>query len=90
MIGPSAPNGPPVPIAIAAESGLRISTRAGILLSPNSTFSITSGMPCPRIAADPYFAMNPTMMPPRIGISSNAAGARCPPPGETKAPLSLP
>ena len=28
MIGPSAPNGPPVPIAIAEEMGLRISTRA--------------------------------------------------------------
>jgi hypothetical protein len=26
MIGPSAPNGPPVPTAIAAEMGLRIAT----------------------------------------------------------------
>ena len=29
MIGPSAPNGPPVPIAIAAESGLRNVIRGG-------------------------------------------------------------
>ena len=29
MIGPSAPNGPPVPIATAAESGLRNMTAAG-------------------------------------------------------------
>ena len=29
MIGPSAPNGPPVPMAIAAESGLRNVMRAG-------------------------------------------------------------
>ena len=34
MIGPSAPNGPPVPMATAAESGLRTITRAGIRLSP--------------------------------------------------------
>ena len=53
MIGPSAPNGPPVPIAIAADSGLRISTRAGIRLWPKSTRSITSGIPWPRIAAEP-------------------------------------
>ncbi len=31
MIGPSAPNGPPVPIAIAAESGLRKVIRGGML-----------------------------------------------------------
>jgi hypothetical protein len=53
MIGPSAPNGPPVPIEIAALSGLRNVTRAGIRLSFNSTCSIASGMPCPRIVFDP-------------------------------------
>ena len=34
MIGPSAPKGPPVPIAIAAEMGLRNITRGGIRLLP--------------------------------------------------------
>jgi hypothetical protein len=53
MIGPSAPNGPPVPMATAAESGFRNITRGGMRLSPCSTFSITSGMPWPRMAADP-------------------------------------
>ena len=32
MIGPSAPNGPPVPIAIAAEIGFKNVSRAGIRL----------------------------------------------------------
>ena len=32
MIGPSAPNGPPVPIEIAAESGFKKVTRAGMRL----------------------------------------------------------
>ena len=53
MIGPSAPNGPPVPIAIAADSGLRNVMRIGMRLSLNSTCSIASGMPCPRIACEP-------------------------------------
>ena len=45
MIGPSAPKGPPVPIEIAAESGLRTVMRAGMRLSLKSTCSIASGMP---------------------------------------------
>ena len=45
MIGPSAPNGPPVPIDIAAESGFRKVIFTGILLSPVIIFSIASGMP---------------------------------------------
>ena len=53
MIGPSAPNGPPVPIEIAAESGFSNVTRAGMRLSFRSTCSIASGMPCPRMAFDP-------------------------------------
>ena len=35
MIGPSAPNGPPVPIEIADESGLRTATLGSIRLRPN-------------------------------------------------------
>ena len=53
MIGPSAPNGPPVPMAMAAESGLRNVMRAGMRLSLVSTCSIASGMPWPRIAREP-------------------------------------
>ena len=53
MIGPSAPNGPPVPIAMAAESGFRNVTRAGMRLSLKSTCSIASGMPWPRMAFEP-------------------------------------
>jgi len=53
MIGPSAPNGPPVPMETAADSGLRNVIRFGILLSFSSTCSIASGIPCPRIAFEP-------------------------------------
>jgi hypothetical protein len=53
MIGPSAPNGPPVPIEIAAEIGLRNIMRSGTRLSLVSTCSIASGMPWPRMAREP-------------------------------------
>ena len=53
MIGPSAPNGPPEPIAIADETGLRIATFGLIRLRPIRIASIASGMPCPRIRSDP-------------------------------------
>ena len=53
MIGPSAPKGPPVPMAMAAESGLSSVMRAGMRLRFSSTCSIASGMPCPRMAAEP-------------------------------------
>ncbi len=45
MIGPSAPNGPPVPIEIADDSGLRIATFGCIRLPPIRIASIASGMP---------------------------------------------
>ena len=53
MMGPSAPKGPPVPMEMAAESGLRNVTRAGMRLSLKSTCSMASGMPWPRMAFDP-------------------------------------
>ena len=53
MIGPSAPNGPPVPIAIAEDSGFRIATFGDIRLWPIRMVSIASGMPWPRIAFEP-------------------------------------
>ncbi len=53
MIGPSAPNGPPVPMEMAADRGFRNVSRTGIRLSSKSTFSIASGIPWPRMAAEP-------------------------------------
>ncbi len=67
MIGPSAPNGPPVPMAIAADSGLASAARGAIRLWRSSTASIASGMPWPRITGD-HFA------------SSDTSEARRPPP----------
>ena len=49
MIGPSAPNGAPEPIAIAADTGFATAVRGAMRLSLVSTASIVSGMPCPRI-----------------------------------------
>ncbi len=53
MIGPSAPNGPPVPIAIADDTGFKNVMRNGIRLSLVRICSIASGMPWPRIAREP-------------------------------------
>ena len=61
MIGPSAPNGPPVPMAIAADSGLRNATLASMRLREVSTASIASGIPWPLIFSEPYLAMRPMM-----------------------------
>ncbi len=49
MIGPSAPNGAPVPIAIDADSGLATAVRGAMRLSRRRTASIASGMPWPRM-----------------------------------------
>ena len=73
MIGPSAPNGPPVPIATAAESGLRNMIFGEIRLRLYSTRSMTSGMPCPRMAAAPKRAISPTITAP---IDRNDDGPR--------------
>jgi len=45
MIGPSAPNGPPVPMEMAEESGFRIATFGWMRLRPMRMASIASGMP---------------------------------------------
>ena len=77
MIGPSAPKGPPVPIAMAAESGFRIATFASMRLREVSTASIASGMPCPLILSEPYFAMSPTIRPPITGITITQGPDAC-------------
>src|SRR5580693_8559062 len=69
MMGPSAPNGPPVPIAMAAEMGFRMATRGAMRLRLNRTASIASGMPCPLIFEVPYFAITPTISPPMTGVT---------------------
>ena len=53
MIGPSAPNGPPVPMLMADESGLRTAILGCIRLPPSRIVSIASGMPCPRMRSEP-------------------------------------
>ena len=69
MIGPSAPKGPPLPIDIADESGLRRATFSDRRLSPNRMVSMASGIPCPRILSDPNLAMKPTTRLPMIGMA---------------------
>ena len=59
MIGPSAPNGPPVPIEIAADTGLSTATRGAIRLPPVRIASMASSMPWPRIFSLPYRAISP-------------------------------
>ena len=70
MIGPSAPNGPPLPIAIAVATGFRIVSFGATLAPPISTASIASGMPCPRIRSDPNRANSPTIIAPTIGTNT--------------------
>ena len=53
MMGPSAPNGPPEPMEIAAESGFRIARRGWTRLPFIKIDSIASGIPCPRMRSDP-------------------------------------
>ncbi len=71
-IGPSAPKGPPEPIAIADEIGLSTATRGCIRLCPMRIASIASGIPCPRILSDPNLAISPTTNPPAAGTSTTS------------------
>jgi hypothetical protein len=69
MMGPSAPNGPPVPMEIAADSGLSMASRGWTRLPFIKMDSIASGIPCPRIRSDPYRAISPTMSDPTTGTA---------------------
>ncbi len=53
MIGPSAPNGPPLPIEMADESGLSTATFGCMRARPIRIASSASGMPCPRMRSEP-------------------------------------
>ncbi len=69
MIGPSAPNGPPLPITMPDDSGLSTATLGDIRLLPNRIASIASGMPWPRILSEPKRAIRPTISPPSTGTA---------------------
>jgi hypothetical protein len=71
MIGPSAPNGAPVPIATAADVGFAIAARGEIRLWRVRTAPIASGMPCPRMTGDQR-ASTDTTRPPVIATRSNS------------------
>ncbi len=70
MIGPSAPNGPPLPMAMADESGFSTATLGDIRLPPMRIASIASGMPWPRIFSEPYRAITPTISAPTTGMAT--------------------
>ena len=53
IIGPSAPNGPPEPMEMAEDIGLRMATLGCTLLPLINIASIASGMPWPRILSEP-------------------------------------
>ena len=53
MIGPSAPKGPPEPMAIAAEIGFKIAILGSTRARCNKMASIASGMPWPLILSEP-------------------------------------
>lgn len=67
IIGPSAPKGPPLPIAIADDNGFNTATFAVILLFLKTIASMASGIPWPRIASEPKRAISPMIKPPIIG-----------------------
>ena len=86
MIGPSAPNGPPVPMAIADDSGLAMAVRGAMRLCRTSTASIASGMPWPRITGA-HNAINVTTALPATAATithglrwSSLKSGRVPPP----------
>lgn len=83
IIGPSAPNGPPLPMLIAAEIGFSSATRGWMRLPRERIASIASGIPCPRIRSEPKRAIKPTTSPPRAGASRISSGEWRPAPGAT-------
>jgi hypothetical protein len=89
MIGPSARKGPPDPIEIAAEIGLRTASLGCTLLPLIRIDSSASGMPWPRIGSDPCRAMSPIIRPPATGISNAPIRGECAS-GDTNTALKRP
>ena len=73
MMGPSAPKGPPDPIEIAEERGLRSATRGSTRLPRRRMASMASGIPWPRMRSEPYRAITPMRSAPAAGISTATA-----------------
>src|SRR5262245_56601399 len=71
MIGPSAPNGPPVPIATAADDGFATAARGETRLWRVRIASIASGMPWPRMTGDQR-ASTATAGPQAAGTSNSS------------------
>ncbi len=86
MIGPSAPNGPPVPMAKAEDSGFSQVIRAGMFDSLVRICSIASGMPWPWIAREPQRAMMPASRPPMTGTRMTQAPSWLPAGDSTNEP----
>ena len=77
MIGPSAPNGPPVPMATAADVGFATAAGARCGSAACRTASIASGMPWPRMTGD-HLAISATTSPPAIATRiSSGPGWKC-------------
>ena len=57
MMGPSAPKEPPVPMEMAADSGLRINILGDIFPIWFVILPMASGIPWPLIPGLPYFAI---------------------------------
>ena len=70
MIGPSAPNGPPVPILTALEIGFSTASLGSIRLPRKRIVSIASGIPWPRMRSEPTRAITPTINPPTTGTNT--------------------
>ena len=68
MIGPSAPKGPPVPMAKAVAIGFKTPTRIRTRLFPSRTASIASGIPWPFRVGSQKWTRMPTSSPPTGGM----------------------
>jgi hypothetical protein len=77
MMGPSAPNGPPDPIEIAADSGFNTASFGSTRLPLIRIDSIASGMPWPRMRSEPYRAMRPMTRPPMTGMKTTGQPSVC-------------
>ncbi len=75
MIGPSAPKGPPVPIAMAAETGFATAARGEIRLWRTRIASMASGIPWPRMTGD-HRARSETRRPPVTAATTRPGPGR--------------
>ena len=74
MIGPSAPKGPPVPMATAADSGFASAARGEMRLWRRRMASIASGMPWPLMTGDHRASVATTSAPATAATNRGAPG----------------